>query len=89
MLGRLSAESNETTAEGAISVTSDIEAFVPLGSPVPGGRISHIRIRNGVKYRRNFAWRFEMLYVVDTLRNTSGAMEVRSQAIDVLVTRAF
>jgi len=79
----------KTTADGAISVTSDIEAFVPLASPVRGGRISHIRIRNGVGYRRNFAWRFQMFYVVDTVRNTLGAMEVRSQAIDVLVTRAF
>jgi Protein of unknown function (DUF2490) len=80
----------KTTAEGAIYVTSDIEVFVPLDTPVKGGRVSKLRFRNGLGYRRNFDWRFEMLYVVNTDRNrTSGAMEVRSQAIDTLITRAF
>ena len=79
-----------TTEDGAIYVTSDIEAFVRLDTPVKGGHLSQLRIRSGLGYRRNFAWRFETLYVVNARRsNTSGALEVNAQAIDIRVVRAF
>ena len=80
----------KTTAEGAIYVTSDIEVFVPLDTAVKGGRVSKLRFRNGLGYRRNFDWRFETLYVVNARRNrTSGALEVNAHAIDIRITRAF
>jgi len=62
----------KTTEDGAISVTADIEAFVRLDTPVKGGHLSQVRIRNGLGYRRNFAWRFETLYVVNARRNNIG-----------------
>ena len=80
----------KTTEDGAIYVTSDIEAFVRLDTPVKGGHLSQLRIRSGLGYRRNFAWRFETLYVVNARRNnTSGALEVNAHAIDIRVVRAF
>jgi hypothetical protein len=80
----------KTTEDGAIYVNSDIEAFVRLDTPVKGGHLSQLRIRNGLGYRRNFAWRFETLYVVNARRNgTSGALEVNAHAVDIRVTRGF
>jgi Protein of unknown function (DUF2490) len=80
----------KTTEDGAIYVTSDIEAFVRLDTPVRGGHLSQLRFRSGLGYRRNFGWRFETLYVVNARRNnTSGALEVNAQAIDIKLVRAF
>lgn len=57
------------TDDGAHYLLADWEWFVPLDDP--GERFANRqRIRTGLGYRRNFAWRFEFLYIWTRSRNT-------------------
>jgi hypothetical protein len=76
------------TSDGAFYVTSDGEVFVPVGKrTAPGGLLEELRLRSGIGYRRSFDWRFEVLYLWTAQRSESGAMAVRSHAIDLRVRR--
>ena len=80
----------KTTSDGAVYLTSDSELFVPVDGETPNRRVSELRIRTGIGYRPSFAWRFEALYVGTAERtDTSGAMALKSHALDIRVRRQF
>lgn len=78
------------TSDGAIYVTADGELFVPFDRPPGGSLANEMRIRTGIGYRQNFAWRFDVLYIWDgTRRADMGALAPRFHAIDIRVLRQF
>jgi hypothetical protein len=80
----------KTTTDGAIYLSSDCEAFVPVDEKVPGGVVSQLRIRSGLGHRRSFAWRIEAFYVWNGERDeTSGVMAPQSHALEVRIRRQF
>jgi hypothetical protein len=80
----------KTTTDGAIYLSSDCEAFVPVGEEVPDGVVSQLRIRGGLGHRRSFAWRIEAFYVWNGERHeTSGVMVPQSHALEVRIRRQF
>jgi hypothetical protein len=73
----------KVTSSGAVYVTTDAEAFVPLD----GGFINQLRVRSGIGYRRSFPWRFEALYIWTGERSyPSDPLAVKNHALDL---RAF
>jgi hypothetical protein len=78
------------TSDGAVYLTTDGELFAPLAENVEGGAINQVRVRAGVGYRPNFAWRFEALYIWAAQRSAaSGAFTPESHAIDVRIKGVF
>jgi len=78
------------TMDGAVYLSNDGEAFVPLASAADAGRVSQFRIRTGIGYRQSFAWRFEALYIWTGTRNADGSgFTVASHALDVRIKRMF
>jgi hypothetical protein len=79
-----------TTADGAVYVKSDGELFLPVNSAVVGGIVSELRLRGGIGYRRNFAWRFEALYIWIGDRDAqTGAIASRIHALNLRIRRQF
>jgi hypothetical protein len=77
------------TDEGAIYLQSDVEWFWP-GSDPDERFANQQRIRAGVGYRRDRAWRFETLYVWDRSRNSADeGFSTTSHAIDLRVRRVW
>jgi hypothetical protein len=75
--------------DGARYILADWEWFVPLGDPQERFA-SRQRIRAGVGYRRNFAWRFELLYIWNRSRNTIGeGFTTSDNIIDIRFKRVF
>lgn len=75
--------------DGARYILADWEWFVPLGEP-DERFASRQRIRAGVGYRRNFAWRLEVLYIWNRSRNTIGeGFTTSDNIIDVRFKRVF
>lgn len=75
----------KTTANGAIYLTTDSEAFVLLD----GGVLNQFRIRSGVGYRRSFPWQFETLYIWRRDRTDAGTWITKYHALDFRVTYQF
>lgn len=77
------------TDSGAIYVLSDVEWFWPRNNP-DERFANQQRIRTGVGYRRDRAWRFETLYVWDRSRNSANeGFAATNHAIDLRVRRVW
>ena len=57
------------TDDGATYLLADVEWFWPLEDP-DERYANRQRIRTGLGFRRNVAWRFEALYIWNRSRNT-------------------
>jgi hypothetical protein len=80
---------SSVTDEGATYLRSDVEWFWPRGDP-DERFANQQRIRAGVGYRRDRAWRFETLYVWDRSRNSANeGFTTTSHAIDLRVRRVW
>jgi Protein of unknown function (DUF2490) len=77
------------TDQGAIFLLSDVEWFWPRNDP-DERFANQQRIRAGVGYRRDRAWRFETLYVWDRSRDSvSEGFATANHAIDLRVRRVW
>jgi hypothetical protein len=75
--------------DGARYLIADWEWFIPLDD-VDERFANKQRIRTGFGYRRNFAWRFEALYMWTRSRNTiDDGFNTSDNIIDVKVKRVF
>ena len=80
---------HKTTDDGA-STTSDAELFVPFDRAPGGDLVNQVRIRSGIGYRKDFAWRFDVLYIWDGTRHAdAGPLTPKFHAIDIRVLRQF
>jgi len=80
----------KTTDDGAVYVTEDNELFFPLERERGDPLVDQVRVRAGLGYRANFAWRFEALYVWTGTRNAgTGKLAVDSHAFDFRIRREF
>ena len=80
----------KTTSDGAIYLTADSELFVPFDRAPGGDLVNQIRIRSGIGYRKDFAWRFDVLYIWDGTRHAdAGPLTPKFHAIDIRVLRQF
>jgi hypothetical protein len=76
----------KTTSDGAVYITADSEAFVPIDD----GFINQLRLRSGVGYRHSFPWRFEALYIWTGERSRpSEPLAVKNQALDFRIYFQF
>jgi hypothetical protein len=76
----------KVTSDGAIYLTTDSEAFVPLD----GGFINELRVRSGIGYRHSFRWRFEALYIWTGERSRpSEPLTVKNHSLDLRVLLQF
>jgi hypothetical protein len=79
----------KVSEDGARSLLADWEWYVPLDEPAERFANKQ-RIRTGLGYRRNFAWRFEALYIWTRSRNTTGeGFSTDDNSIDIRVKRLF
>jgi hypothetical protein len=77
------------TDDGVRYLLADWEWFIPLDDPVERFANKQ-RIRAGLGYRRNFAWRFETLYIWTRSRNTiEDGFSTSDNIIDFRVKRVF
>jgi uncharacterized protein DUF2490 len=77
------------TDSGAIFLLSDVEWFWPRNDP-DERFANQQRIRAGVGYRRDRAWRFETLYVWDRSRNSANErFTATNHAIDLRIRRVW
>jgi hypothetical protein len=77
------------TDNGATYLQSDVEWFWPRNDP-DERFANQQRIRAGVGYRHDRAWRFETLYVWDRSRNSANeGFSTTSHAIDLRVQRVW
>jgi hypothetical protein len=77
------------TDDGAHYVLTDWEWFVPLDD-AEERFANRQRIRAGFGYRRNFNWRYELLYIWTRSRNTiDEAFSTNENIIDIRVKRIF
>jgi len=80
----------KTTSDGAVFLIADSELFIPLDRPPGGDLVNEVRIRTGIGYRKNFAWRFDVLYIWDGIRHADvGPLTPKFHAIDIRVLRQF
>jgi hypothetical protein len=78
----------KTTSDGAVYLTADTEWFVPFNRAPGGDLVDEVRIRGGIGYRKNFAWRFDVLYIWDGTRHADqGPLTPKFHAIDIRVLR--
>lgn len=78
------------TSDGAVYLTADAELFTPFDRPPGGDLVDHVRVRSGIGYRKNFAWRFDVLYIWDGTRHADmGPLTPSFHAIDIRVLRQF
>jgi hypothetical protein len=77
------------STDGVRYLLADWEWFIPLGEP--DERFANKqRIRAGLGYRRNVAWRFELLYMWTRSRNTiEEGFTTSDSIIDVRIKRVF
>jgi Protein of unknown function (DUF2490) len=75
----------KTTSNGAVYLTTDSEAFVPLD----GGGINQFRLRSGFGYRHSFPWRVEALYIWRRDRSDAGVWTTKYNALDFRVFFQF
>jgi hypothetical protein len=77
------------TDSGAVYVLSDVEWFWPRNNP-DERFANQQRIRAGLGYRRDRAWRFETLYVWDRSRNSANeGFTSAYHAVDLRVRRVW
>jgi hypothetical protein len=77
------------TDDGARYVLADWEWFVPLDDPEERFA-NRQRIRAGLGYRRNFNWRFELLYIWTRSRDTiDEGFSTNENIFDIRVKRVF
>jgi hypothetical protein len=77
------------TDDGARYVLADWEYFIPL-SETDERFASKQRIRAGFGYRRNLAWRFEVLYMWTRSRDTlEEGFRTDDNIIDIRIKRVF
>jgi len=77
------------TDDGAGYWLADWEWFIPLDDPEERFA-NRQRIRGGIGYRRNFNWRYELLYIWTRSRNTiDSGFSTNENIIDVRVKRLF
>jgi len=77
------------TDSGAIYLQSDVEWFWPRNDP-DERFANQQRIRAGLGYRRDRAWRFATLYVWDRSRNSANeGFSATNHAIDLRVRRVW
>jgi Protein of unknown function (DUF2490) len=77
------------TSDGAHYVLADWEYFMPLSEPEERFA-SKQRIRAGFGYRRNLAWRFEVLYMWTRSRDTiQEGFKTDDNIIDIRIKRVF
>lgn len=77
------------TDDGALYASADAEWFWTQRHP-PERFANKQRVRAGIGYRRNAAWRTEVLYVWDRSRNAAhSAFSTTAGAIDVRVRRVW
>jgi uncharacterized protein DUF2490 len=77
------------TDDGARYLLADWEWFVPLDDPEERFA-NRQRIRTGIGYRRNFNWRYELLYIWTRSRNSiDNEFSTNENIIDVRVKRIF
>jgi hypothetical protein len=77
------------TSDGAHYVLADWEYFMPLSEPEERFA-SKQRIRAGFGYRRNLAWRFEVLYMWTRSRDTvQEGFKTDDNLIDIRIKRVF
>ena len=80
----------KTTSDGAVFLIADSELFMPFDRPPGGDLVNEVRIRTGIGYRKNFAWRFDVLYIWDGIRHADvGPLTPKFHAIDIRVLRQF
>jgi len=80
----------KTTSDGAIYLTGDAEWFVPFDRAPGSDLVNEVRIRSGIGYRKDFAWRFEVLYIWDGTRHADqGPLTPKFHALDIRVLRQF
>ena len=78
------------TADKTRYVLSDWEWFVPINDQPRERYANKQRIRVGLGYRRNFAWRYEALYIWGrSLDTTSDSFTTSDNIIDFRVKRVF
>ncbi len=77
------------STDGVRYLLADWEWFIPLGEP--DERFANKqRIRAGLGYRRDFAWRVELLYMWNRSRNTiEDGFTTNDNIIDVRIKRVF
>jgi hypothetical protein len=79
----------KVSEDGARYLLADWEWYVPLDEPAERFANKQ-RIRTGLGYRRNFALRFEVLYIWTRSRNTTGeGFSTDDNSIDIRVKRLF
>jgi hypothetical protein len=79
----------KVTDDGALYESSDVEWFWTHHDP-PERFASKQRIRAGLGYRFNYAWRAEALYVWDRARDSADAEFTRADsALDIRVSRVW
>lgn len=77
------------TDDGARYLLADWEWFIPLGDP-DERFANRQRIRTGLGHRRNFNWRYEVLYIWTRSRNTiDEGFSTTENILDVRVKRVF
>lgn len=80
----------KTSETGAWITIADFEYFFPIGPNAEERYASRYRIRAGMGYRVNPAWRVDLLYFWQESRNTYGApFDSQDHIIDVRFRRAF
>jgi len=77
------------TDDGAGYWLADWEWFIPLDD-AEEQFANRQRIRGGIGYRRNFNWRYELLYIWTRSRNTiDTGFSTNENSIDIRVKRVF
>ena len=77
------------TKDGVRYLMADWEVYVPTSDP-DERYANKQRFRVGFGYRRNFAWRYQLLYILDRSRNTiDDGFTDSSQSVDFQVKRVF
>lgn len=77
------------TDDGARYLLADWESFIPLDD-AEERFANRQRIRTGLGYRRNFNWRYEVLYIWTRSRNTiEKGFSTTENIIDIRVKRLF
>jgi len=77
------------TDDGAWYLTADWEWFIPVDDP-DERFASRQRVRGGIGYRRNYAWRLEARYVWNRSRNTiDDPFTSTDHAIDLTMKRVW
>jgi hypothetical protein len=77
------------TDDGARYVVADWEWFLPVDDP-DERFANRQRIRAGLGYRRNFNWRYELLYIRTRSRNTiDEGFSTNENIFNIRVKRVF